>query len=151
MATVLSAGLAGYAGLRQLLYADASVLALVGSKIYQERAPNGVEMPYAVIRHYTGGEDNDAQSRAADMMFRVYIVTDDVTIAAKYQALVSNALHRKTPDFTAVNADAANDMAIKAYTWVTEEYVDVVPYPIQQRTVYEAGGVYRIRLSIIEV
>lgn len=145
---------AGLAVLKSTLLANATLTALVTDtetgivKIYAEFAPQGIKLPYITIQHYVGGEDNDAQSRALDMMYKVYAHTDDVATARQLEAAIAAALHRQMPVCDAFNAQST--LKVEGYTWITLLYPDYVNYIVQTRMMIEIGGIYRLRLSVVE-
>lgn len=145
----------GLAVLRETLLENAELVALVTDaetgvvKIYSEFAAQGVSFPYVTIQHYVGGEDDDAQSRATDMMYKVYGHTDDKDVALQLEALISNALHRVMPVCDAFNAQSPN-LKVAGYTWITLLYPDYVNYMVQNRMIIQVGGIYRLRLSVVD-
>lgn len=117
--------------------------------IYSEYVPDNVELPYIVINHYVGGEDNDAYyARAADMMYKVYAHSFDMLEAQTLEGYIQDALHYKIPDISALN-NALEDYQVSVYGNILLHYPDFWVDVVQLRPVYRAGGIYRVRFSVM--
>lgn len=129
--------------IRQTLYTESAELNnLVGDRTFMEDADEDEEYPFVVIQHITGGDDNDAQSRACDMLYKVVGHTNNKDTARQLSDAIHDGLHRRMPDVTGINTEAL------PYTWI-EEIEPVTDREVKQAvTFYQFGGLYRIRLSL---
>lgn len=128
----------GVEGIRSILLANATIVANVSTKIFRNAAPGNSLVPYIIIIHLSGGEQNLAPSRSFDMTFRVEGVSPDQVIAETLANEIEKSLTGMTPAFL--------DGWI-AWTPITglmphEEVTNVqnIPY-------YRQGSQYRIRAT----
>lgn len=128
--------------IRQNLIAYTDVTDIVGDHIFQDSVPEDVEMPYIVIAHNSGGEDNETRSRAVDYVWRVACVTASRTTKRLISDAIFNALHQQMPITTGLTG-------VVGYTWI-EEIIPIVDVLQKQNVqLYQVGGLYRLRLSIM--
>lgn len=127
--TALYATLAGGAALTTLLG---------GTAIYNQQAPRGADYPLVVFGHQGGGDENLTPRRMKSLVYQVQAVSADSMLAAgAVDAAIDELLHGQT-------------LSVSGWQtyWLARErdfsYTEVTP---DSRTLYHAGGQYRIRLS----
>jgi len=129
--------------LRETLLDIPDVLPLVVDgteyKIFWEHVPEDVDLPYIVMLHLTGGEDDDAQSRATNTFWTVVGVTADMTTASELDNAIDQ-LHRKMP--------VSSIDGVCGYTWIARQFPVFNRFVVSGKPVFEVGGIYRLRLSI---
>lgn len=120
-------------------------------KVFWEHVDDFIEMPYIGIYHISGGEENDTQVKAIDIMMKIVGVTGDIVTAKNLQNAI-HLLHRAIPVSTTYAESNPS-----GYEWV-EPYATVrlwLPIfdrdVVQQTPVFIAGGIYRFRLMRQEV
>jgi hypothetical protein len=120
-------------------------------KIFWEHVEDFVEMPYIAIYHISGGEENDTQVKAIDIMMKIVGVSGNHVTALNLQNAI-HGLHRTLPVSTTY-AEAN----LSGYEWV-EPYATVRQWlpifdrdVVQQTPVFISGGIYRFRLMRQEV
>jgi len=83
-------------GLYDALYADAAVLADVGTRIYRGRAAQGATYPLITFQKVGGGDENRTPREAVDVLYLVQALSLDSPAAAETIAgHIHAALHRK--------------------------------------------------------
>ena len=120
-------------------------------KVFWESVPDFVEMPYIVIFHIAGGEENDTQVKAMDIQMKIVGFSGNMQTARDLQNAI-HGLHRilpVSPTYAEANPSG--------YEWV-EPYATVRQWlpifdrdVVQQTPVYISGGIYRFRLIRQEV
>lgn len=142
-----SAQLIGATVLRETLLSIPAVLPLVEwngqYKVFWEHVDSDVPLPYIVITHMLGGEDNSAHSRAADMTFKVVAHSGNMNSVPDLMNAI-NGLHNMQPVCTTYSAIAIG------YTTIEEELPIFDRYTVQNNPLFMVGGLYRLRLSIEE-
>lgn len=120
-------------------------------KVFWENVPDFVEMPYVVITHIIGGEENDTQVKAIDIQMKIVGFSGNMVTARDIQNAI-HGLHRTLP-VSPTYAEANPN----GYEWV-EPYATVRQWlpifdrdVVQQTPVFIAGGIYRFRLMRQEV
>jgi hypothetical protein len=135
--------------LKQTLEADAAyqtLLAWQGAtpaiyKTLGAYAHPKVTMPYVTVEHYSGGNENDAQTEASDSLWKIAGHTeDDEELAINIASAIQSALDRKMP----VMGDITQ---YKGYHWIELVYPYIEAFPRQNRIYFKAGGIYRLRLA----
>lgn len=121
---------------RTALRANATITAIT-NRVFQQSAPNDAELPYIIIDHLYGGNENDSPKVSADMLFRVWAITTD-----QYQAeQLSNEIYSTLADQRFDFPDGWKDYEVaRNMNDIHESEV------IQNFKVYKYGGDYRFRI-----
>lgn len=130
------------ASIRGTLLAEATVTGLVGQKVFWERVEQGMLLPYITLHHISGGDENSAQVRYADTIWKVQAHTDNLEIVPSLADAIYTALVEK---HTVTTVDA------KSYATTEEELPIFDSYQIQNFVYHLVGGLYRFRLKLLEV
>lgn len=127
--------------IKQTLLAEPDIVSIFAGKVFWGNAEESTSFPYITISHISGGEDNDAQSRAVDYNWKVVGHTAKSSSRVPIANAISKALVRKMP----VTTDVDN---VEGYTWI-EELTAIADEDIEQNTYfYQIGGIFRLRLTL---
>lgn len=128
--------------LRDTLLAIPEVEALVGENIFWEDVEDTQEFPYILISHILGGYENNTQTDAVDVTYKVCGYSADKldgTVQALQEAIAQ--LHYAdmvVSDFTNVEPYSTIRMWIPVYERENRQNVPV----------YAVGGIFRLRFII---
>lgn len=114
------------------------------AKIFWEHVPQDVPLPYIVMTQMMGGDDNSAQSKATDTCWKIVAHTGDMSATKSF----ANGIY-KLAGLLPVVPTALASVAI-GYTTIEEESPVFDRFPVQNIPVFVVGGIYRLRLSILE-
>lgn len=142
---------AGVKALRANLVADATLTALVGTRIFAESAPQDAVLPYVVIRQRSPGEDVQVIYPARAMtspLFDVgiWVADDPYSTTAQSGAKRIDAALGSLASYpvTDANSDQWEVSAIReGGAWVREE----VDLKAGGKKFYWIGGSYRLSIS----
>lgn len=120
------------------LYANASILAAVGTRIYRGIAPQNATYPLIVFMQVAGGTISETPVDAADPLYLVSAVSDSSPAAAETLAgHIQTALHRA-------------ELTVSGWTniWTAvETHLEAVELPGDGAPMWQAGRFIRFRLS----
>lgn len=108
-------------------------------RIFLLDAPPEIIMPYIVLSHMAGGDDNDAQSQASTSYWRVMAYTTDYLKRVDIANAIGK-MHRMMP--------VSNVPGYCGYTWLERTAPIMARTVVQNMPVYAIGAIFRIRLSI---
>jgi hypothetical protein len=121
------------------LFGHAPLAALVSTRIYRQRAPQGATYPHVVYGLQGGGDENLTPNDSQNLLYAVRFVAeaspDDAGDGAD---LIRTALHRQT---LTVSGAVNFWTAAQAYIRFTETDERT------GKTYYHAGAIYRIRVD----
>ena len=122
---------------------DVKLKALVEGRIIWNFAIRGVnpKYPYVLFNFEYGGYTEETQGEDSDSYWRICGVTDDYDQIDPFLSHIERVLHREEPRNP--NLDKCSFV-----TWIETEEPWVRWNTSQGSTVWEAGGIYRIRLNL---
>lgn len=115
-------------------------------KVFWEDIPDWVAMPYIVVSHIAGGEEDDTQVDAIDIFMKVVGLTGDIVTASQLQ----NAIHLLHAQYPVSTTYAQANPS--GYEWVVAYGKTRLSVPVFDRKVVQnvpvliVGGIYRLRL-----
>lgn len=109
------------------------------NKIYWDRAPDGIEMPYITIHHLKGGWENETQRQTADYTLKVMGHAADAVTAA---ALI------KQIECGLTDVDLIDSLGnVVGYTPVEHILPFSDSYQVQNFVYWKVGGIFRFRFA----
>ena len=117
------------------LKASSPLVSAVGGRIFLEYAEEDVALPYVTVHYMSGGEENTAQTRYADINVKVLGHADSYATAHSVGKLISEALCDITPAST-------------GYSSIDEMSIMSDRYLVQNRNFFVNGGDYRVRTKL---
>jgi hypothetical protein len=127
---------------RATLLAEPTVTALVSTRIFWERVEQGIPFPYITTHHISGGDENKAQTRYADSIWKVQAHTDNLETVTALASAIYTAL---------VGKHAVDTLFALSYATIEEKLPIFDSYQVQNFVIHQVGGMYRIRLKLLEV
>lgn len=125
------------AGLFAKLKASGSLVALVGTRIFNELAPVDTPRPFVIYMLNSGKESNEQGERLATCTHTVLGVAASAGEAANIQSAIDEALHEQT--FTPGSGWAFVDCKLMTPVSYVEE--------VDRNQFFKRGGNYRTRVS----
>jgi hypothetical protein len=133
---MLDAVLQGIVG---LLNGAAGVTALVSTRVYFQQAPQEAALPYIIIDHVAGGDENITPRQSMDVMVQAKGVATTALAALQIGTAIRAALHLQ---------HASMDMGA---TWrpidVQHESIISFTEQVEQRQYFHSGGTFRVRAA----
>lgn len=115
-------------------------------KIFWESVPDWATMPYVVIYHIMGGDENKTQVDGIDIQMKVVGFTGNLATANLLVNAI-NGLHRCTPVSPTYGEDNPSGYEwVLPYGWVQLKYPVFDRDVAQNVPVHIVGGIYRLRL-----
>lgn len=125
-------------GIYDALYANANILAAVGTRIYRELAPQQATYPLVILQHVGGGTISETPVDAADPFYLVTAVSAISPAEAETLAgYIETALHKQT-------------LTVSGWTniWTAvQTHLEAAELPGSGAPLWQAGRFVRIRLS----
>lgn len=118
------------------LIGDGTLSALVGTKVYEIQAPQGVDPPYVIFVPAGGGEGNVTPRRSKNALFLVKGVAETRAGAVAVDSAISGALHLQE---LTVSGWHNYDVQRESHSSLVEN--------LQGTQVWHKGAWYRVRLA----
>jgi hypothetical protein len=111
-------------------------------KVFDERAPEWLDPPYATINYYAGGRTRGIRNEASEPLFKVVVHGTDRAELKSIARYIFKALHHNDPVIP-----TALESSYAAFSWYSEVTPVMTPYFRQKSAWFEIGGIYKICLS----
>lgn len=120
-------------GIRSALTAGTALAGIVGTRIYNHRAPAGAALPYIVYALAGGGDLNDTPTRAGEWLYQVGVFGTALGQCGTVDGYVEDLLNGAT-------------LTISGMTgyWCGRESPYRLSETVGGATVYHVGAVYRV-------
>lgn len=112
-------------------------------KVYGNHVPATTEFPYITVEHYSGGPDNDAQSDASEVLWKITAHTNTMSNAENMSNAIHNTLHRNDAPVT------TGIVGFGVYHWIELMYPVEDRDERQGREYFRFGGIFKLCLAEI--